>query len=231
MFSVFTSPTSVFARIREKPLWILPLILAVVANIAVTLVSLNYVDWAEARQIAMDSMRQRNMTEDQINQAMEGMDKFQSNAMMRYGAPLVGALFTSLVSVFFLALIYNVSLPLLGVAGSFMRTVSVIAVSGLVSIPGAIVRIILILMKKSADVSTSLLVAAPGLKSGFLAVILSRVDLFAIWQLVLAGLGLKVVFDIRGSKSWWLVFSIWGVLTLVMALLGGANRGGVTIGR
>ena len=231
MFSVYTSPTSVFARIKEKPLWLLPVVLAVVANMAVSLVSLRYVDWAQARQVAMDSMRQRNMTEDQISQAMERMDQFQSNPLMRYGFPLVGAFFTSVVSVFFLALIYNVSLPLLGAAGNFMRTLSVIAVSGLVSIPGAIVRIVLILLKKSADVSTSLLVAAPGLKSGFLAVILSRVDLFAIWQLILAGLGLKVVFDIRGSKSWWLVFSIWGVLTLVMALLGGASRGGVTIGR
>jgi hypothetical protein len=231
MFGVYASPTAAFLRLKEKPVWLLPLVLAVIANMAVSLVSIQYVDWTETRQVAIDSMRQRNMTEDQINQALEGMDKFQSNGLLKYGVPLATSLVTSLVSVFFLALIYNVSLPLLGVTGNFMRTLSVIAVSGLVALPSALVRIPLTLLQKSAQVSTSLLVAAPNLKSPFLTIILSRIDLFAIWQLVLAGLGLKVVFDIRGTKSWWLVFSIWGVLTIVMALLGGAGRGGVTMGR
>jgi hypothetical protein len=225
MFGVYASPTATFQRLKEKPVWLLPLILAVVANLAVTFVSMRYIDWNEQRQVAVDRMKERNMTEEQINQALEGMDRFQSNGLLKFGLPLGGALVTSLVSIFFLALIYNISLPLLGVTGNYLRMLSVIAVSGLVALPSALVRIPLTLLQKSAQVSTSLLVAAPNLKSPFLTVILSRVDLFAIWQLVLVGLGLKVVFDIRGTKSWWLVFSVWGVLTLVLALLGGGAAG------
>jgi hypothetical protein len=226
MFGVYTSPTAAFQRLKEKPVWLLPLILAVIANLAVTFVSMRYVDWTEQRQLAVDRMKERNMSEDQINKALDGMDRFQSNPAMKYGLPLFGSLMTSLVSIFFLALIYNICLPLLGVTGSYLRTLSVLAVSGLVALPSAVVRIPLTLIQKSARVTTSLMVAFPSVKSGFLAVILTRIDLFAIWELILVGLGLKIVFDIRGSKSWWLVFSIWGVLTLVLALLGGAGRMG-----
>lgn len=225
MFSIFTSPTRALSSLRDRPTWLVPLLLAVVANIAVVMVTTQYLDWDEQRQVALERMRERNMTEEQVAQAMEQMDRFTSNPLLRYGMPVAGSLVTTVISVLVLALIYNVCLPLLGAQGSYVRVLAVLAHTGLVAIPAALVRIILVLVKRSADVSTSLLVALPSVKSGFLAVILSRIDIFAIWQLVLAGLGLKVVFDTRGSRSWWLVFSVWGVLTLALALLGGRAVG------
>jgi len=221
MFQVYTAPASVFARVKEKPVWLLPMVLALVANLAVVFVSTQYVDWTEQRQVAIDRMRERNMTEDQIQKATEGMDKFYSSPLMRFGLPLVGALFTGVIAVLFMTIIYNVALPLVGARGDFVRTLSVVTHAGLVTIPASIVHIVLVLARRSAEVTTSLLLAAPGLKGGFLAVVLSRVDPFAIWQLILAGLGLGIVFEVRGSKPYWIVFSVWGLLTLVFALLGG----------
>lgn len=226
MFAIYTSPVTAFERLKDRPVWLLPLVLAIIANLAVTFVTARYVNWEEQRATAVERMKARNMSAEEIEQAIAGMDRFAASPLLRYGAPLVGTLITSLVSVFFLALIYNICLPLLGVDGNFRRTLSVVAMSGLVALPSALVRIPLALATKSAQVSTSLLVAFPNLKSLFLTVILSRIDLFTLWQLVLAGLGLKVVFDISGNRSWWLVFSIWGVLTLVLALLGGTVRTG-----
>lgn len=221
MLKIYTSPTSAFTHLRERPTWLVPLLLAVVANMAVVVVTTQYFDWNEQRQLAIERMQERNMTEEQVNQALEQMDRFGSSPLMRYGLPIAGSLITTVISLLVLALVYNVSIPLLGATGNFGRMLAVLAHSGLVAIPAAIVRIILVLVKKSADVSTSLLVLVPNVKSGFLAIILSRVDIFAIWQLVLAGLGVKILFDTKGTRSWWLVFSVWGVLTLALALLGG----------
>ncbi|MFO7675978.1 MAG: YIP1 family protein [bacterium] len=225
MHEVFSSPGRLFSRLREKPVWLLPLALAAAANLAATAVSLNYVDWSAQRDVTTEQLQQRGMSEADIEQALERMEAFTGNPLMRFGVPLAGALVTQLVAFFFLALIYNLSLPLLGVPGGYVRVLAVTAHAGLVAIPAALLRILLIILRRSAEATTSLLAAVPTGGRGFLQVVLSRVDPFVFWGLVLTGLGLKIVFDVRGSKSYWLVGSLWLVLTLVFALLAGFTRG------
>ncbi len=218
LFGIYTSPTATFRRLTEKPTWLVPLIITVIATLAVTAVSTRYVDWDQQREQAIERMEQRGVTEEQQEQQLEALEKFSTNPLMRYGAPLLGGLVTALVGIFFLVIVYNLALPLLGVAGNFRRTLSVVAWSSLVTVPGALVRIILVLVKQSANVSTSLLLAAPNAK-GFLAVLLGRVDLFTIWQLVLTAIGLKVMFEVKGAKAYWLVFGVWVLLTAVLGVL------------
>lgn len=221
MLDVFTAPSTAFARLKEKPVWLVPLVLALVASIAVSTLRVHFVDWSEQRAVAVEKMRERNMTDEQIDQALAGMEKFQTIPLLRYGLPAIGALLTGIIAVLFVTVVYNVSLPLLGATPSFRRTLAVVTNAGLVAIPSAIVNGLLILLRRSAEANTSLLAFFPGQRTGFLAVILSRVELFAIWQLLLAGLGLKVVHDIKGGRSWWLVIALFVLLTLIFGLLGG----------
>jgi hypothetical protein len=219
MFSIYTAPTAVFTRLREKPTWVIPLIIALVATLAITALSIQYVDWSGQREKMLEQFEERGMTEEQQEQALERMESFTDNPLMRYGFPLLGAIITQLVAFFFLALVYNLSLPLLGATGNFTRVMSVTAWAGLVMVPAVVVRAILTIMSKSAEVSTSLLLVAPNVSNGFLKVVLSRVDLFTIWQLVLVAIGLKVMFDIKGSKSYWLVAAVWALITGIFALI------------
>jgi hypothetical protein len=225
MFDIFGSPSALFSRLREKPVWLLPLILATVASLAATAVSINYVDWSAQRDTMLERFDQSNMTAEQKEEALERMEQFSTNPLMRYGLPLAGALVTQLVAFFFLALIYNLSLPLLGTTGNYRRVMAVTAHAGLIALPAALLRILLVVLRRSAEATTSLLAAFPGLEGRFLQVILSRLDPFVIWQLVLTGLGLKLVFDIKGSKSYWLVIGLWLLITLVFGLLAGLTRG------
>lgn len=220
MFDIYSAPSRAFARLKEKPNWLLPVALVLVFNLAATLVTTQYVDWTAQRDVAVEQMQKRGMTQEQIDQAMQGMDKFYGSPVARFGLPLVGALFTGIIGILLLTLIYNVSLPMLGASSNFGRTLSVVAWAGMALIPGALIRIALVLLKKSADVTTGLLLLAPNLKNGFLTALLAQVDPFAVWQLILAGLGLKVVFDLKGSRSYILVFAVWVVLTLIFSLLG-----------
>ncbi len=218
MFGIYASPTATFSRLKERSVWLVPLIVALVANLAVTALSVQYVDWEKQQEQAVEQMEGRGMTEEQIEKATENMEQFYSNQLMRTGLPLVGSLVTQLIAIFFFTLVYNLALPLLGASGNFLRTLSVVTHAGLIALPAAAVKAILILVRRSADVSTSLLLAAPNIKSGFLAVMLARIDIFVIWQLILAGLGLKVVFDLKGSKSYWLVFGVWALVTVIFGL-------------
>uniref|UniRef100_A0A7C4GGQ9 Yip1 domain-containing protein n=1 Tax=candidate division WOR-3 bacterium TaxID=2052148 RepID=A0A7C4GGQ9_UNCW3 len=221
MLDIFTAPGAAFTRLKDKPSWLLPLILALVASMAVSTLRVHYVDWNEQRAVATEKMRERNMTDEQIEQALAGMEKLQTSPLLRYGLPAFGALLTGIIAVLFITVIYNVSLPLLGATPGFRRTLSVVTNAGLVAIPSAIVNGLLIVLRRSAEATTSLLVFFPGIREGFPAVVLSRVELFALWQLFLTGLGLKLVHDIKGNRSWWLVVGLYVFLTLVFGLLGG----------
>jgi hypothetical protein len=225
MFDIFLSPSRAFSRLKEKPTWLIPLIIAMVFNMLIAFLSAQYVDWDKQRQVAIDRMRERNMTEEQIGKATEGMEKFYSSPAMRFGAPVASALVIGIIGALFLAVIYNVSLPLLGGTSDFKRTWAIVCNASLVAVPSAIVRGVLVLLKRSAEVTTSLLLATPGLKHGFLAVVLARIDIFAIWELILCAMGLNLVFGLKGAKPYVLVFAVWAVLTVIFALLG-ARAGG-----
>jgi len=220
MFGIYVAPGRAFARLKEKPNWLIPLAVVLIFNIVFALVSAQYVDWEKQRQTAIDRMRERNMSEEQIEKATEGMDKFYSSPAMRYGMPVVNALFVSLIAALFLAVVYNVSLPLFGGTSDFKRTWAVICNASLVAVPAAIVRGALVLLKHSAEVTTGLLAAAPNLKHGFVAALLTQLDVFDFWKFLLIAVGLKVVFGLKGSKSYALVFAVWLVVMLILALLG-----------
>ncbi len=220
MLDIYVAPGRAFARLKEKPSWLIPIIIVLLFNMLFVLVSSNYVDWEKQRQTTIDRMRERNMSEEQIQKSTEGMDKFYSNPAMRYGMPAVSALFVTVIAALFLAVIYNVSLPLFGSTGDFKRTWAIVCNASLVAVPATIVRGLLVLLKRSAEVTTGLLAAAPAIKQPFLKGLLAQLDIFDFWKFMLIAIGLKVVFGLKGSKSYILVFAVWLVVMLILALLG-----------
>jgi hypothetical protein len=220
MLDIYLAPGRAFARLKEKPNWLIPLVIVLVFNMLFVFVSSQYLDWGKQRQAALERMRERNMPQEQIDKATEGMDKFYSSPAMRYGMPVVSGLIISVIALLFLAVIYNVSLPLFGGASDFKRTWAIVCNASLVAVPATVVRGLLVLLKRSSEVTTSLLVAAPNLKHGFLASLLAQLDVFDFWKFVLIAIGLKVVFGLKGSKSYTLVFAVWLVVMLLLALLG-----------
>lgn len=225
MFQILTAPAAAFARLREKSSWWLPLLISALATVAATAVSVQYVDWSAQRETAVEQMQERGMSEEDIEQALERMEQFTSSPLARYGLPIAGGLLTHVIAAFFLALIYNLALPLLGANGNYLRTLAITTHAGLVAVPAALIRIILMLLRRTAEVNTSLLLAFPGVENRLLSVVLARVDIFTIWQVILIGLGLKVVYDLKGSKSYWLAVAVWALFTIVFGLLAAFGGG------
>jgi hypothetical protein len=220
MLDIFLAPGRTFSRLKEKPTWLIPLIIVLVFNMLFVFVTSHYIDWGKQRQAALERMRERNVPQEQIDKATEGMDKFYSSPAMRYGMPVVSALFIGILAALFLAVIYNISLPLFGGTSDFKRTWAIVCNASLVAVPATIVRGLLVLLKRSSEVTTSLLMAAPGLKQPFLKALLSQLDIFDFWKFLLIAIGLKVVFGVKNSKSYTLVFGVWLIVILVLSLLG-----------
>jgi len=220
MLDVYFAPGRAFSRLKEKPTWLVPLIVVLIFNMIFALVSSHYVDWNKQRKAALEQMRARNVPEEQIEKATEGMEKFYSSPVMRYGVPAASTLLIGLLAMLFLAVVYNVSLPLFGGTGDFKRMWTIVCNASLVAVPATIVRGFLVLLKRSAEVNTGLALAAPGLDQPFLKALLTQLDIFDFWKFLLIATGLRVVFGVKNSKAHTLVFAVWIVVILILSLLG-----------
>ncbi len=220
MLDIYLAPGRAFARLKEKPTWLVPLIIVLLLNMLFAVMASQYVDWEKQKKAALDQMRERNVPQEQVDRAIEGMDKFYTSPVMRYGVPAVSTLVVSLIALLFLAVVYNVSLPLFGGTSDFKRMWSIVCNASLVAVPATLVRGILVLLKRSSEVTTGLAVAAPGLEQGFLKALLTQLDIFDFWKFLLIALGLKVVFGVKDSKAYTLAFAVWVVVILALSLLG-----------
>ncbi len=219
MFWIYISPSAILARLKEKPAWLLPLFLAVAANLAATAVTTQYMDWQEQKDTALEQMRQRGMSEEQIEKAQEGMDRFYSSAVARNVVPLVTVLVNQLLSVFLLSLVVSLIAHLHNAQTSYLHALSVVTHAHLITLPAAALRILLALLTRSSTVTTSLWAAFPDAKGGAMA-LLTRLDPFIIWGYFLLGVGLSVVFGLKRSRGLAFAFGIWALFTVLSAIPG-----------
>lgn len=210
IFDIYFSPTKYFTRLKEKPYWLIPLIILVIAAIIMTIVVLT--TFGPEKRIAQ--LREQNLSPEQIERAEQ---------MMKGPIPLISGIVASIIFtpliLLIIALILNFLIPLLGSTGNYLVTFSCIVGAALVRIPAMIVRIILIIIKGTPFVHTSLVLFFPMLsKDTFLFRFLSKVDFFTIWELILIGLGLQIIYDIKGKKSYYLIFGIWLLYIIITSL-------------
>jgi len=204
IIDIFTSPTKVFASLKEKPEWVIPfiIILVVVALSAALTVSMTK-ETIIAKQ--EEVMRERGMTEEQIEQAL----KVSSGPIIVISSTIGAAVFIAIVLLLF-AFLVNLLIPLFGGTGAFKRVFSVVCFSALIKVPSALLKVILIGITKSPYVTTSLALFVPGLaKDSFGYKVLAGFDFFIIWEMVLVSLGISITNEIERKNAYILVFIIW----------------------
>lgn len=223
MLGIYISPSATLVRLKEKPVWLLPLLLAVAANMAATAVTTQYMNWQEQKDTALEQMRQRGMSEEQIEKAQEGMDRFYASAVARNVVPLVTVLVNQLLSVFLLSLVVSFVAHMHNSGTTYLHALSLVTHAHLVTLPAAALRILLAVLTRSSTVTTSLWAAFPEAKGGIIA-LLTRLDPFIIWGYLLLGIGLSVVFGLRKSRGLAFAFGIWALFTVLLALPGLMSR-------
>ncbi len=217
IIDTFVNPRVVFTRVKEKPEWLMPLAIVLIGLAVLSMLTIATTrDLINAQQI--EAMKERNMTEEQIEQAM----KFTSGPFMVIVGG-IGSIIGTLVMLLIFAGILNLFIPMLGGEGSFRMVFSVVSYSALVKIPSAIIRWILIMLKHSLHVSTSLVLFVPGLDTkSFIYKFLSGIDFFLLWEMILVALGISITNSLKRENSYILVFVIWMASILLGIALGGA---------
>lgn len=220
ILEIFYAPSLVFQRLKEKPAWLTPLLIILVISVLNAVLTVTVTkDIALSQQ--EEILRERGLTEEQIATARKFM---QGPGPAILGG--IAALVVVTIIMLLFSLIINVLLPPMGGISNYKTVFAVVTHSSLVRIPGDILRFILILMTKSIYATTSLAALAPNLtKTAPLYRLLSQIDIFLLWEIILIATGITITNRIKKSNAYYLVFGIW-LVTILLSVFAGGLFGG-----
>ena len=208
MAGVFTAPAQAFTDFKPKPRILIPIIIiVVVASVAAVLLAeqsamLQYEmmrDSTTLPQQALDQMRESAESPNYINSAIFGP------------VPII------IITVLSALLAWFLGSFVFGGEAKFKQIWGVELLAMLIAQLGGLVKVPLVLAKGSMHVSLGLAAVYPN--QAFTSIVymfLYYLDIFAIWSLVVTGIGYSVIFGISRGKGY--TMSI--IITVLFSLLG-----------
>ncbi len=217
IFRVFYAPSETFEAVREQRSaadWLVPIIVVAAVTFASTyLTSPIYV--AEA----MEQVKQQ-MPAEQSGE-MEGT----ADAILL--STLIAAPVMTFVMLFIGAAIYLLVGKLLGGLLGYGHCLAVVAYTSLISILQHIVKAPLVLANETMKVQIGLGMFLPEeAQKNFAGALLSFIDPFAVWMVVVAGLGLSIVGQIERSRAYVSVAAITLIFLAIGAFFSTLGPGG-----
>jgi hypothetical protein len=208
IIGVFVSPEPTMQDIAARPSWLLPLIIVAI----VSSVGGFFLKDAIVQQ-QLEAMEKRNMTVEQIEQSRPMMEK-----MINITAPLFGLIGTPVTYVIIAAIAMFVGSVILGGETKFAKLFSVICWSGLITVLSSVINIPVMVNRQALESATSLnILLSPDAKDTFIYNLLSQVDLFTIWWIVVVGFGFAAVYKFSTRKAMTTVFIVWAIIALASA--------------
>jgi hypothetical protein len=225
---VFFEPKKAFTDIAERPRWIVPLILVILANMAFTIAISQRIGWERiiGQQIESNP-RTAQLPAAQRAQAVAMGAKIAS--ISSYAGPIVGVPMYSLISA---GILLGIVAGLLSVSLKFKQVFAVICYSGLPGVIFSILAIVVIFLKNPDEFNMrNPLAFNPGAfmdpagGSKFIYSLATSLDLFTIWTVLLIATGLKAAAGRRLSfgGALFAVALPWAILVLGKAALAGSG--------
>lgn len=208
---VLFSPTETFEDIVRRPNIVAPLLLIVILGYLTTAVIMPKMDFSTMREQQAEAMRKQNpnMSEEQMAQ----MERITSASVkvMSWVFPLL-----FIVWYLIIAGVLLLAFRLMGGEGNFAQAFAITLYSWIPMVLFSILTAIIVLARGSFDPVT----AATLVKSNpaflvdmkanpVLYSLLSSIDLFTIWMLILLTIGFSVMSKLSKAKSAVIVVSLW----------------------
>ncbi|MBA7617224.1 hypothetical protein ES703_24536 [subsurface metagenome] len=215
LLSVFVAPNELFTDLGERPRWLVPFIILILAAAVASLLPRLLLP----TEVWLDAMRQQlpggvEMSEEQMAVAMTTMRSPVSVALNALGGILISGGGAILATLFFWALF-----SILGGKISFTRSFAVVSYSSLIKVLGMVLIVTLTLILQRLDIQTSFALL-PALKPNtYLYRFAAQIDFFTVWRVIIMGLGFSVVANVPKVKSYLSVIIPWILLSLAMATL------------
>jgi hypothetical protein len=218
--NIFFEPRKVFESLKIKPTWLVPVIIVAVLGMGFFYYTFPYIMNEQVQNIR-DNDR---IPEEHKERIIERIKEAEHPPIWQMAIAPAGTLVYVVIVAAVLFFVFNV---LMGGDSGFRRVFSVFCYSSLVAIPSMIVKFPLVMMKGNVNVQTSLgLLLSPEAKGSFLHSVLSSLDIFNLWQVILVSIGLGVMYKFSTKKAFTTVAILWIIWILAKSGLGSVFGGG-----
>ncbi len=219
IISIFWEPSTTFNALEKQVTAfdiILPLLLVtIVAWISTpfsTPIALN-----EQKETITQSDHFSQLPEDQQQKMLERMD-----AGGKVGAYVGSPIFVTLSSLVLAAVLIFAGNFILGGDRKFTELWAVAAYGGLIDIVASAVKVPLMVQKNTMKIYTSLAIFMDE-SSGFFYQLMTKLDIFTLWKVVVFSIGLSVLYRKKLTKPLTIMIVIWLLYCLGAASLAGLN--------
>ena len=216
MLRVFYAPSETFEAVAEQRSatdWLVPtIVVAMVVFFSTYVTSPIYV---------AEMMEQTQQVSTEQSDEMEGA----ADAILI--STLVAAPIMMFVMLFIGAAIYLLVGKLLGGLLGYSQCLAIVAYTSLIAILQHIVKVPLVLAKETMNVQVGLgMFLSEEAQKSFGGALLSSIDPFVVWMVVIAGLGLSIVGQIERSRAYAGVAAVTLIFLSIGAFFSTLNLGG-----
>jgi hypothetical protein len=214
LIGVLFSPDETFASIARQPDWVVPLILFVVLSAISGFIIANHVDFAAPAREQMEA--QGKLTPDQIAAQVKVIQAVSK--VFAYCAPVM-----TMIALLIVAAVLMLAYRLMGGEGTFKQYFSVTLYAW---VPQFILGLITagILATRTEPVDAQELPTLVRSNPAFLVdlhqhkvlfSLLSSLDVFVIWSVILMIIGFAYVARVSKAKSAGIMITVWGMYTAI----------------
>ena len=214
---VLTSPRETFERVMDDPRWvgILALSVGCTAVLSAALLTTDFAQRALLDQQTAAMVSFGSPVPDDVRAELRQGVEFAPYVV--FGSALVGA---PIVSLILAGLLYGAGYGLLGAEAGFGRIFSVVAHAGVVFAVQQLFVVPLNYARESIQPPTTLAAFAPMLDDDTFAYkLLSSVDLFNVWWIMILSIGLAVAWKRRTAPIAVTLYGIFAGIVLLTAVL------------
>jgi membrane protein, antimicrobial resistance system len=199
---VFTGPGAAFAGFNQKPRILTVLIIGIILGGAVAVLTMPY-----SAKVQYDIVSQSTTIPPQ---ALEQMRESAENPKLVSGA-IFGGVMLVIMGLIGALLAWGIGSFIMGGNSTFKKIWGVTLLGGLIPAVGGLIKMPLIIAKNSLYVSFGLAAFLPGRDfTSVLYMLFYYFDAFAIWGLIVTGIGYAAVFNISRGR---------GIITALIASL------------
>jgi hypothetical protein len=220
IIGVLFSPDATMASIARRPDWVLPLILLLVTSLAAGVIMAPRVDFGAATREAME--QNKNMPQEQVEKAVRISNSI--GKVLMYCAPVLSA-----IGLLVIAGVLLLAFRLFGGEGDFKQAFSVTCYASIPSIIKSVVTLVII-VAKGGIIPAQALATIVRSNLGFMAdykaspmafALLTSLDIFSLWFLILMIIGFAYLARVSKVKSAVIIISLW-IVVLLFKLIGPA---------
>lgn len=206
LWKVLFEPKATFEGLREKSPWVLPFVIGIILIMAFTWFTWPYQIDQRAEIFRMNE----NLPAEAKAQIMDRMAEMRDDpSMVQVSLSAVFVAIFTLIGAGIWLMVGNVAL---GGNATFKQIWSMFNYAGMVSVVGVAVKWLMISMKGTMSVYTSLALLAPNLpQTSYTFLALNGVDIFSIWLFIVIGIGLATVCKVAPKKAMVASFVVWAI--------------------